>query len=198
MTTLSPKLSDHIADLYRRMEAAYDRVAQALSFSCRDCPDNCCDSYFQHHTYIEWAYLTDGLAALPAEKQQQISERAAAYIRASEAALGRDERPAVLCPLNEDGLCILYTHRLMICRMHGVPSSFTRPDGKSISSPGCFVCQKLVEENPAATGVIVDRTELYRELAGLEALFLGVRRKYLPRVKLTLAEMIVTGFPGLK
>ena len=62
-TCIAPDLSKKIADLYRRMEEAYDKVAVSLNFSCAGCPDNCCDSFFQHHTYIEWAFLWEGLAA---------------------------------------------------------------------------------------------------------------------------------------
>ena len=40
---------DALAKLYAEMEVAYDKIATLLEFSCRQCPDNCCDSYFQHH-----------------------------------------------------------------------------------------------------------------------------------------------------
>jgi cell division protein YceG involved in septum cleavage len=46
-------------------------------------------------------------------------------------ALAREERPQLMCPLNEEGRCSLYLHRLMICRMHGVPSSLTFPNGQT-------------------------------------------------------------------
>ncbi|PKN45763.1 MAG: hypothetical protein CVU58_08235, partial [Deltaproteobacteria bacterium HGW-Deltaproteobacteria-16] len=52
---LQPELAAKIANLYSRMEQAYDLVARQLDFTCDGCPDNCCDSYFLHHTHVEWA-----------------------------------------------------------------------------------------------------------------------------------------------
>ena len=66
-TYLSPSLSKKIYNLYRRMEEAYDKVAGELNFSCAGCPDNCCDSFFLHHTYIEWGYRWEGLLKVPEE-----------------------------------------------------------------------------------------------------------------------------------
>ncbi len=192
---LSPEIATQLADLYARMEAAYDDVARQLDFSCQGCPDNCCDSYFRHHTYVEWAYLWEGVNELPEERQRQLVARAEEYVEASERALAREQRPQVMCPLNDDGLCTLYAHRLMICRMHGVPSSLTRPDGQSQKFPGCFRCQELVGER--ADVPTVDRTGFYRELVALEVAFLGHRRHLLPKVNKTLAEMLVEGPPGL-
>lgn len=193
---LNEEFSKKIADLYERMEAAYDEVAGALGFSCSGCPDNCCDSFFQHHTYLEWLYLWEGLSQLPEERLAAIEKLAQQYILESERALAQGERPQILCPLNEEGLCSLYKHRLMICRMHGVPSIMTRPDGKKLEFPGCFRCQELVDDRKDAPAV--DRTELYKELALLEAELLGPRRQALPRVKMTIAEMIVKGTPQIR
>ncbi len=192
---LSFELKRRIAELYSRMENAYDAVARQLNFTCEGCPDNCCDSFFQHHTYIEWAYLWEGLYTLPEAQRETYIERAKNCVIESEAMLGRGERPALMCPVNDEGLCALYSYRLMICRMHGVPSAFMRPDGRKIEFPGCFRCQDLVEGKENIP--VVDRTELYRDLAMLEAEFLGHRRHVLPRVKLTLAQMLVQGPPRI-
>ena len=189
------EIAAKIADLYQRMEEAYDKVAAELDFSCRGCPDNCCDSYFQHHTYIEWAYLWDGVMALPEDRREELLARAKKYVEDCKTAIARNERPQAMCPLVDDGLCSLYAHRLMICRMHGVPSAMTRPDGQAMRFPGCFRCQELTgdrEDLPT-----VDRTDFYRELVGLEVAFLGSRRNFLPKVKMTLAEMLVQGPPKL-
>jgi hypothetical protein len=55
-----------LAALYERMGRAYETSAQSIGLSCAGCPDNCCTSFFQHHTYVEWAYLWKGLAATAA------------------------------------------------------------------------------------------------------------------------------------
>jgi len=193
---LNEDLSRRLSELYREMESAYDLVAQSLSFGCMGCTDNCCDSYFLHHTYLEWAYLWEGLELVDEEKKEQVINRATAHVVAVERALASGERPLVLCPLNEEGRCVLYAHRLMICRMHGVPSSMVRPDGKRLTFPGCFRCQEVVA---AFEGKVseVDRTDFYRRLVALEHELLGPRRHYLPRAKMTIAQMIVKGPPAL-
>ena len=135
---LGPDFSRQVEALYRDMEAAYDNVAGKLGFSCASCPDNCCDSYFLHYTYTEWAYLWQGLRMVDESLLHKITDRAARYVIGSEAAMAAGKRPMLMCPLNAEGLCSLYSHRLMICRLHGVPSTFTRPDGQQLDFPGCF------------------------------------------------------------
>jgi len=170
-STLFKKLSR----LYSEMEETYNRTAGKIGLSCHGCPDNCCTSHF--------------------EKQRDFMNRAGEYVRQSRALLAQGLRPRIMCPLNDNGLCQLYEYRLMVCRMHGVPNSFVRPDGKRLSFPGCFRCQELyshLKEVP-----VLDRTGFYRDLASLEMAFVGPRIKTLPRVNLTLAEMLVQGPPGI-
>lgn len=190
---ISQELAVRLAKLYERMAEAYDLVAKELAFTCEECPDNCCDSFFLHHTLIEWAYLWRGLQELPPESLHKIKTRAKSYLEEATGSMAKGERPQVMCPLNDDGLCSLYHHRLMICRMHGVPAKITRPDGQSMQFPGCFRCQELtvgLDEVPE-----VDRTELYQELAELERQLVESTGKARPRIKMTIAEMIVNGPP---
>jgi hypothetical protein len=193
---LTSGFAEQVARLYHDMEDAYDSVAATLDFSCGGCPDNCCDSFFLHHTYTEWAYLWQGLHALNKQQLEEIREKSGTCLAAAEDALARGERPRVMCPLNSGGRCTLYSHRLMICRLHGVPSAFTRPDGRRMEFPGCFRCQEqLAGEKP---GAVLDRTEFFRRLVELEMRLLGARQKKLPKVKLTIAQMIVQGPPPLQ
>lgn len=189
-----------MADLYRRMQEAYAASAAEAGLSCGGCEENCCTSYFQHHTYVEWAYLWRGLNELPESLLHNIVKQAEAYLDAAKACLAANTVPRVMCPLNEKGLCILYPHRLMICRMHGTRNLFTLPDGRQQIFPGCYRFQALPgpradadNERPA-----LDRTPFYRELAGLEMEFLRRAKRPMPRVNLTLAEMILLGPPKLQ
>jgi len=191
--TAKRALFQELSGLYTKMEDAYDQVAERIGLSCQGCPDNCCNSYFQHHTHIEWAYLWDGIRSCSAERQQEFVNRAREYVEGSRVVLAQGVRPAIMCPLNDDGLCGLYEHRLMICRMHGIPNTFVRPDGKKVSFPGCFRCQELC--SPLTEVPVLDRTTFYRNLATLEMAFVGANVKPLPKVKLTLAEMLVQGPP---
>ena len=193
MTILPAQISDQMAQLYQDMEKGYDKIAAKIDFSCNGCQDNCCDSYFLHHTYSEWAYLWEGLDQLPEDQLERYNKRAQQYIIEAEQALAANQRPQVMCPLNDDGLCGVYSHRLMICRMHGIPSAMTRPDGKKIEFPGCFRCQEIVEGNDDIPRL--DRTGLYQRLVKIELDWLGDQRRVLPKVKKTIADMIVQGSP---
>ncbi len=192
---LTPEFAQLIADLYRDMEAAYDSTAEKLDFSCSGCTDNCCDSFFLHHTYTEWAYLWYGLNTLDEDTLRSITEKASDYVKESEAALAKSERPMIMCALNNEGLCALYPYRMMLCRLHGVPATFTRPDGQKLDFPGCFRCQEIsaAKENIEP----LDRTSFFQRLVNLEIELLGNKRATAPKVKMTIAEMIVKGPPSL-
>ena len=193
--TLSEPARRELAALYEEMERRYDDVARKLGHGCADCPDNCCDSYFLHYTYLEWAYLWEGLRTLSPEVMARVEARARDHVTRSRTMLAMGERPEIMCPLNDQGRCLLYAYRLMICRLHGVPSVLTRPDGKKMDFPGCFLCQeRLGEAEPAA---ILDRTDLLARLAEMEQRFLGQRRHLYPKVRKTIAEMIALGPPTL-
>lgn len=195
---LSEVMIRELEEIYSKLQAEYDRVAGELDFSCDGCPDNCCDSYFLHYTYAEWAYLWCGVHQQPQEKQKQLVDRARRYIQECEKALSRDTRPQVMCPLNEQGQCVLYKHRLLVCRTHGVPAAMTRPDGRTLRFPGCFRCQEIVEARPDGNVVSqVERTPLLQRLARLENDLLVNRRHLLPKIRMTIAEMLIKGPPAL-
>lgn len=195
---LSPEMVEELEDIYQQLQEQYEMVAESLDFSCSGCPDNCCDSYFLHHTYAEWAHLWIGIKRLEPLRQQALVARAESYIKECQQAHAAGERPLVMCPLNEDGLCALYQHRLLVCRTHGVPAKMTRPDGRSLSFPGCFRCQEIVDKLSGVDPVArVERTPLLTRLARLENELLDNKRHLFPRVKLTIAEMLVNGPPSL-
>ena len=192
---LTPEFAKQVADLYNDMEAAYDRTAKKLDFSCSGCPDNCCDSFFLHHTYTEWAYLWHGLKTLDDKLINTITEKATNCVIESEATLAKEERPIIMCPLNSEGRCTLYLYRMMICRLHGVPATFTRPDGQQLHFPGCFRCQEHISTKNSLAPL--DRTQFFQRLVNLEIELLGIKRMTAPKVKLTIAQMIVMGPPKL-
>ncbi|SKA83156.1 hypothetical protein [Desulfobaculum bizertense] len=186
--------------LYDLMQKEYDQTVEGTGFTCADCPQNCCTSYFQHHTYVEWAYLWKGMKSLPEAKQKLYLERAQAYVAQMQEQLAAGERPDAMCPLNDDGLCGLYTHRLMICRLHGVVHTLAVRGKMGVpveeTFPGCW---RFGEATEGRTDLRpLDRTPLYSKLAALEMEFLGKRIQTLPRVNLTLAEMLVQGAPKLR
>ncbi|WP_320173142.1 hypothetical protein [Maridesulfovibrio sp.] len=181
--------------LYERMASVYAETSAKIGLSCEGCEENCCTSYFQHHTYVEWTYLWQGLNKLPEAKRNEYIQRSEDYVRNAKAMLESGMRPKIMCPLNDDGLCGVYKHRLMICRMHGVVNTLRQPNGRQLSFPGCFKCQDLTKDMENVP--VVDRTPLYKELVGLEMGLLGNKIRTMPKVDLTLAEMIVMGPPNL-
>ena len=196
---LPPELSRELAAIYADLQSGYDELASEIGLTCQGCPDNCCDSYFLHHTYCEWAYLWQGLRELAEGQRAAVVERAENYVEESRAQLARQQRPQIMCPLNLDGLCSLYQHRMLVCRMHGIPATMTRPDGQSMRFPGCFRCQEVVRERYAGPddAPAMDRTPLFQKMVAVESRLLGDKRHLMPRVKLTIADMIVQGPPTL-
>lgn len=187
-----------LAAIHRELQDEYEKVAKELDFSCTGCPDNCCDSYFLHHTYAEWAYLWIGFRQLDAARQEALEGRCRSWLEQCDRAMAMGERPQVMCPLNEDGLCMLYEHRLLVCRTHGVPARMTRPDGREMQFPGCFRCQEIIEvDYPGQQPPTVVRTPLFHKLAVLENDLLEGKRHLLPKLRITIAEMLVKGPPAL-
>lgn len=195
---LSPVMVDELEEIYRLLQLEYERVAGELGFSCTGCPDNCCDSYFLHHTYAEWAYLWLGFRQLDSARQNELRARSQAWLAQCEKAERDGVRPQVMCPLNEGGLCILYHYRLLVCRTHGVPAAMTRPDGQILRFPGCFRCQELVDgRHQTEPAPQAERTRLFRQLALLESRLLENKRHLVPKVRLTIAEMLIKGPPAV-
>jgi hypothetical protein len=89
---------------------------------------------------------------------------------------------------------MLYLYRPMICRTHGVPARLRRPDGRTPHFPGCFRCQELMTK-PGSAAIEMDRTALLRRLVTLENAFLGGRPAALPKMKMSLAAMLMTRPP---
>jgi hypothetical protein len=197
---LPPDVSIALQELYEEMTFEYDKVAAQVGQTCTGCNDNCCDSYFLHYTYIEWAYLWQGIRALDDALLDTINGRAKQYVVDSQKLIAEGTRPQLMCPCNENGLCMVYAHRLMICRMHGIPATLTRPDGQMLRFPGCWRCQEIVMDNyeSEADAPAMDRTGLFHRLASLESRLLDDTRHLYPRVKISIAEMIVNGPPRVE
>ena len=151
--------------IYAAMDDAYNRAASHYGFSCDGCRDNCCRTRFYHHTFIEYIYLKAGLMTLDVEMQDRVKLRAADVVHTIENA--RDPRGAIrlMCPLNVDTRCILYTYRPMICRLHGIPHELKKPGQPGIMGPGCNTFDSRCGHKPY---IPFDRTPVYRDMAALE------------------------------
>lgn len=169
------------------MDQAYNEVAGAYGFHCFSCSDNCCLTRFYHHTVIEFLYLCTGFADLEEHVQEEIRIRSAEVNENVEQAEAAGKVPRVMCPLNKEGLCVLYEYRPMICRLHGIPHEFVHPIKNKIFGPGCheFDAQCGHEQYR-----VFNRTPFYREMALLERRLretTGITEK----LKKTVAQMLV-------
>jgi hypothetical protein len=74
----------------------------------------------------------------------------------------------------------------------------TRPDGQKLRFPGCFRCQDIVDGRGKDAEIPhVERTVLLQKLALLENQLLDNKRHLVPKVKKTIAEMLVLGPPAI-
>lgn len=178
--------------LYMEMDGAYTEAASAHGFECPGCEDNCCETEFYHHTLIEYLYIKEGFEALPESVRQTAGEKAAsACARRAAATGGRPVR--VMCPLNANGRCLVYAHRPMICRLHGVPSTFRHPARGLIRSPGCAAFDRCCGDG-VSVAPRLDRTLFYRKMSELEQQLRNATDVG-ERIRKTVAEMVVS-FPA--
>lgn len=185
--TIPAHLKHRIDQLFDRMDRAYDAAARQSGFACAGCENNCCLTRFYHHTLLEHLYLLEGMAALPLDQQDKIRQQAAAVVEQAAAMERRNQTVRMMCPLNREGRCVLYAHRPMICRLHGIPHALRRPDGRVLTSPGCDDYDAQCGPSEKAR---LDRTPLYAAMAQVERELrqaLGFEGK----MKMTIAEMIL-------
>jgi Fe-S-cluster containining protein len=182
---------DRLAVLFGRMDQAYTGVAEQYGFHCQGCQDNCCQTRFYHHTLLEYLYLAEGIRQLDRSIREAVVNRALT-VNAQLDEADRQGRPLrIMCPLNQDGWCLVYQHRPMICRLHGIPHELHRPDGNILKTPGCDAffnqCQQCGKNNY----IPFDRTPFYRDMVTLEK-ELRAMTGYRSKIKLTIAQMLAT------
>jgi len=178
---------EKLKDIYTDMDRAYAQAAACYGFDCRGCSDNCCRTLFYHHTVLEYLYLMKGWIGLAEEQRAATADLAFSVCRSLPAALAGPESVRFMCPLNLDGLCLLYSRRPMICRLHGIPHELHAPGQPVHHGCGCdvFVSQCGVKEY-----FVFDRTPYYVQIARLEKDLrkaLGISEKF----KMTVARMIM-------
>ena len=172
--------------LYDDMDSKYSAAADFYGFKCTGCEDNCCFTRFHHYTFIEYFYLLDGFDALDHGKKMEIKNRADALCKKLNEADKKGILTKLMCPLNDNSLCVLYPYRPMICRLHGVPHELNMPGQGARHNPGC---DYFMKQHGSKDYFRFDRTAIYLEMANLEKEFrqkTGVTNK----IKLTVAEMI--------
>lgn len=171
--------------LYVQMARAYEETASRYGFGCTGCKDNCCTQRFHHHTLAEFFYLLEGLRKADRAPALEILRRAGEVAGAYQQEALEGRIMPLMCPVNFDGLCYLYEHRPMICRLHGLPHLFRRPDGLTAEGGGCHRFELLHRATER-----VDRTGFYTELAAIEK-DLRLRLSFAGRYSKTTAQMLL-------
>lgn len=170
------------------MDLKYKEAADYYGFHCTGCEDNCCLTRFYHHTLLEYLYIYEGFKALSEHKQNEVKQKAAQVCRQTELADAKGLPVRLMCPLNCDGLCLLYAFRPMICRLFGVPHEMQQSGAETVYRPGCGT---FSEQCLAKDYFKFDRTPFFIEMAKLEMELkqtVGIAQK----IKLTVADMVVT------
>lgn len=176
-----------IENIYEAIDSIYDMGKRHYNFDCNGCQTNCCETRFYHYTFSEGLYLRKGFYELTKEEQDKIIQRALQYEEVYKK-INEDER--LMCPLNYDGLCVLYKYRPMICRLHGIPFEV-----QDISMSASFHggCERFMSDraNSNYTYMTVNRTIFYREMAKIEEDLRRALSKTTPTRK-TVAEILLT------
>ena len=178
--------TDRLSAIYTLMDQKYAEAAEYYGFYCTGCRDNCCLTRFYHHTLLEYFYLLAGYNMLDNEKRVKAKNRASRVCKKFIEADEKGITDRLMCPLNFNSLCILYAHRPMICRLHGIPHELHRPGRRVLFGPGCHV---FTENYKNKNYFKFDRTPFYIELAELEKELrqaVGMMQK----IKMTVAEMV--------
>ena len=177
--------------LFGEMDRAYSDAAGQYGFECNGCKDNCCLTRFYHHTQIEYLYLVEGMRALEPDVRRSARNRAQTVSARMIDADQRGESLRIMCPLNQNGRCMTYDHRPMICRLHGIPHELHRPGGTVIRNPGCDAFFEQCRNSGTTRYIRFDRTPFYLQMAMIEK---ELRREtgYADKIKLTIAQMLET------
>jgi Fe-S-cluster containining protein len=184
---IPPHLRQRALALFKQLDAAYDDAARQSGFVCNGCKDNCCLTRFFHYTLIEYLYLKEGLSVLVPEVLADVRTFAESVVAQTAEMEKEDQSIRLMCPLNKEGRCILYAHRPMICRLHGIAHMLRRPDGRIQTGPGC---DDFYTQCGPSAGHPLDRTPLYTDMAKLEQ---ELRRAldFSGKIRMTIAEMII-------
>ncbi|MDI6687765.1 MAG: hypothetical protein QME06_06030 [Desulfobacterales bacterium] len=178
---------DGLKIIYEAMDQKYKEAADYYGFHCQGCEDNCCLTRFYHYTLLEYLYILEGYNTLEPGRQIKTRNRALEICRKTDEADKKGIKVRLMCPLNFNGMCILYNYRPMICRLHGIPHELQKGGQNVIHSPGCDF---FTEQNKEKSYFRFDRTPFYIKMANLENEIkhaAGINQK----LKMTVAEMLI-------
>ncbi|HOP41407.1 MAG TPA: YkgJ family cysteine cluster protein [Geobacteraceae bacterium] len=119
-----------------------------------------CDSCCRHFSvfWVEAVNLALAAKQLPEQKLSTLRNRAQSF-----------ENDAAVCPLLEDGACLLYDARPIICRTHGLPILSRNNETHVIDFCPCnFTTMESIPGN-----LVINLDLLNNTLAAINALFVS-------------------------
>ncbi|HEX2768520.1 MAG TPA: YkgJ family cysteine cluster protein [Geobacteraceae bacterium] len=163
-------------NLVARVDALCLRILMAYGETvfCREGCDGCCRhiSLFA----VEAVALAGALSALPARQSTRIRNMA-------HAASG-----AAACPLLENGRCLLYEARPIICRTHGFPLFADRGGEREID----FCPKNFTGITSFPADAVLDLDLLNTTLAAINAVFIASCGDFIPpeQERISIAEAL--------
>jgi len=183
---LSPFLN-RLAVIFADIDHAYLTSSSYYNFHCKGCDENCCMTHFFHHTHMEYFYILEGISELDSTLSASIYKKAREANQQSISSIQQGDTVRLMCPLNSNGICLIYNHRPMICRMHGIPHELRFPGKQPVFGKGCKAFEVQCGKKQYLP---FDRTPFYISMANLEKDMkqqLGIKKKF----KKTIAQMLV-------
>ncbi len=167
---------------YQKLIAEVDRRCHRIVSRNRDqiacvkgCAGNCCRIHLLVYP-VEAVSLAIALQKLAPEMRRRIEHKA------------RQINSFGPCPLLEDGACLMYEARAVICRTHGLP---VRTEYKGHRTVG-FCLKNFKHRSPIPDEDIIDLAHLNGSLAAVNSKFVSeVEVPRLARKRLTIAEALL-------
>ena len=157
-----------LADINQRCSDIHIRYGQQIVCT-PGCKGNCCRIHLSISA-VESYCLSQALRLYPGRVVSRIRAKA------------HQAPPTGPCPLLDQGACILYPDRLLLCRTHGLPMRMQYRGRRSV---GC--CQKNFRHLPAIPAdACIDLDRLNKRLSSINDHFLseyggpiGLKERYL-------------------
>ena len=166
-----------IAEVDRRCHQIVRRHADRIACA-KGCAGNCCRIHLSVYS-VEAVSLVLALQKLAPDMRRRIQNRA------------RHTSSFGPCPLLEDGACLMYDARAVICRSHGLP---TRTEYKGSRTVGACV-KNFKNTTPIPEEDIIDLAQLNSALVEINVRFLRENSLLrLPDKRCTIAEALFIDF----
>lgn len=167
---------------YRALVAKVDSFCHSVEntyaqhISCNAGCDSCCRhlSLFP----VEAHALAEAAAELPPAEAERLRQQVEA---------ASPDR----CPLLMAGLCLLYAHRPLICRTHGLPLLIK--EGEATRVDCCPLNFTGLETLPG--GAVLNLENVNAALVAINAVFVAAWGEKTPSERITIAEAILSAVP---